>query len=61
MKGAIRRTILAGMMLGCSTPPVVKWDRKNYFYPDMPKNYQLTQFDLPPPASAAASRFNDMA
>jgi aspartyl-tRNA(Asn)/glutamyl-tRNA(Gln) amidotransferase subunit B len=46
-EGAIRRTILAGMMLGCTTPPVVKWDRKNYFYPDMPKNYQLTQFDLP--------------
>lgn len=46
-QGAIERTILAGMMLGCSTPPVVKWDRKNYFYPDMPKNYQLTQFDLP--------------
>ena len=46
-EGAIRRTILAGMMLGCSTPPVVKWDRKNYFYPDMPKNYQTTQFDLP--------------
>jgi aspartyl-tRNA(Asn)/glutamyl-tRNA(Gln) amidotransferase subunit B len=46
-EGAIRRTILAGMMLGCTTPPVVKWDRKNYFYPDMPKNYQLSQFDLP--------------
>ncbi len=46
-QGAIERTILAGMMLGCTTPPVVKWDRKNYFYPDMPKNYQLTQFDLP--------------
>jgi aspartyl-tRNA(Asn)/glutamyl-tRNA(Gln) amidotransferase subunit B len=46
-EGAIRRTILAGMMLGCSTPPVVKWDRKNYFYPDMPKNYQLSQFDQP--------------
>ena len=38
--GAIEGTILAGMMLGCSTPPLVKWDRKNYFYPDMPKNYQ---------------------
>jgi aspartyl-tRNA(Asn)/glutamyl-tRNA(Gln) amidotransferase subunit B len=35
------------MLLNCTTPEVSKWDRKNYFYPDMPKNYQLTQFDLP--------------
>lgn len=45
--GAIERTILTGQLLGCSTPEVVKWDRKNYFYPDMPKNYQISQFDLP--------------
>lgn len=44
---AIERTILTGMMLGCTTPPLCKWDRKNYFYADMPKNYQLTQLDLP--------------
>ncbi|NWK56133.1 Asp-tRNA(Asn)/Glu-tRNA(Gln) amidotransferase subunit GatB [Verrucomicrobiaceae bacterium N1E253] len=44
---AIEQTILAGMMINCKTPEVSKWDRKNYFYPDMPKNYQLTQFDLP--------------
>ncbi len=44
---AIEKTILTGIMLNCTTPPVVKWDRKNYFYPDMPKNYQITQFDLP--------------
>ena len=46
-RGAIEYTVLAGMMLGCQTPPVSKWDRKNYFYPDMPKNYQISQFDLP--------------
>jgi aspartyl-tRNA(Asn)/glutamyl-tRNA(Gln) amidotransferase subunit B len=46
-QGAIERTILAGAMLGCTTPPVVVWDRKNYFYPDMPKNYQTTQLDFP--------------
>lgn len=46
-EAAIEKTILTGMMLGCETPPLVKWDRKNYFYPDMPKNYQITQFDLP--------------
>lgn len=44
---AIERTILAGLLLGCSTPPTVVWDRKNYFYPDMPKDYQITQMDLP--------------
>jgi aspartyl-tRNA(Asn)/glutamyl-tRNA(Gln) amidotransferase subunit B len=44
---AIEKTMVAGLMLGCSTPEISKWDRKNYFYPDMPKNYQLTQFDLP--------------
>ena len=40
-------TALAGLMLGCTVPEVCKFDRKNYFYPDMPKNYQITQFDLP--------------
>ena len=44
---AIERTILAGMMLGCSISPISKWDRKNYFYADMPKNYQTSQLDLP--------------
>lgn len=46
-QAAIEKTILTGMMLGCETPPVVSWDRKNYFYPDMPKNYQLTQMPFP--------------
>jgi aspartyl-tRNA(Asn)/glutamyl-tRNA(Gln) amidotransferase subunit B len=44
---AIRKTILTGLMLEGTIPQWVKWDRKNYFYPDMPKNYQLTQFDEP--------------
>jgi len=46
-KHAIEQTILAGMLLNCTTPEISKWDRKNYFYPDMPKNFQLTQMDLP--------------
>ncbi len=46
-KHAIEQTILAGMLLDCHTPEISKWDRKNYFYPDMPKNFQLTQFDIP--------------
>ncbi|MBP84407.1 MAG: Asp-tRNA(Asn)/Glu-tRNA(Gln) amidotransferase GatCAB subunit B [Verrucomicrobiales bacterium] len=46
-RGAIESTVLTGQLLGCITPEIVKWDRKNYFYPDMPKNYQISQFDLP--------------
>lgn len=44
---AIEQTLLAGLMLGCGSPEISKWDRKNYFYPDMPKNYQTSQMDLP--------------
>ncbi|PYJ08138.1 MAG: Asp-tRNA(Asn)/Glu-tRNA(Gln) amidotransferase subunit GatB [Verrucomicrobia bacterium] len=44
---AVRLTVLTALMLGCDIPPVSKFDRKNYFYPDMPKNYQITQYDLP--------------
>lgn len=44
---AIEKTLLTGLMLDCGSPDISKWDRKNYFYPDMPKNYQTTQMDLP--------------
>ena len=44
---ALKMTALTGLMLGCKIPRVCKFDRKNYFYPDMPKNYQITQFDQP--------------
>jgi len=44
---ALKMTALAGLMLGCEIAPLCKFDRKNYFYPDMPKNYQITQFDRP--------------
>ena len=33
--------------LGAEIAPFTKWDRKNYYYPDLPKNYQISQFDLP--------------
>src|SRR5205085_5624329 len=46
-KEALEMTALTGLMLGCTVPEVCKFDRKNYFYPDMPKNYQITQFDQP--------------
>ncbi len=44
---ALRLTALTGLLLNCSIPAYAKFDRKNYFYPDMPKNYQITQYDKP--------------
>ena len=44
---AIRLTVMSGLMLGCKIAPYSKFDRKSYFYPDMPKNYQITQYDKP--------------
>ncbi len=44
---ALKMSALTGLMLGCTVPDICKFDRKNYFYPDMPKNYQITQFDQP--------------
>ncbi|MFP4070314.1 MAG: Asp-tRNA(Asn)/Glu-tRNA(Gln) amidotransferase subunit GatB, partial [Opitutales bacterium] len=44
---AIESCAKLGLMLGCEIAEVCKWDRKNYFYPDSPKNYQLTQNDRP--------------
>ena len=44
---ALKMTALAGLMLGCDIAPICKFDRKNYFYPDMPKNYQITQMAQP--------------
>jgi aspartyl-tRNA(Asn)/glutamyl-tRNA(Gln) amidotransferase subunit B len=46
-KAALDAIIKAGLMLGCEIAPVCKWDRKNYFYPDSPKNYQISQYDQP--------------
>ncbi len=44
---AVRLTVTAGLMLGCEISRYSKFDRKSYFYPDMPKNYQISQYDLP--------------
>jgi len=44
---ALRLTALTGLLLNSTLPSYAKFDRKNYFYPDMPKNYQITQYDKP--------------
>src|SRR5436853_2402919 len=44
---ALRLTALTGYLLNCSVSRYAKFDRKNYFYPDAPKNYQITQYDKP--------------
>jgi aspartyl-tRNA(Asn)/glutamyl-tRNA(Gln) amidotransferase subunit B len=44
---ALRFTLLTGLMLNCDIAEISKFDRKNYFYPDMPKNYQISQYDMP--------------
>jgi aspartyl-tRNA(Asn)/glutamyl-tRNA(Gln) amidotransferase subunit B len=46
-KSALDAIIKVGLMLGCEIAPVCKWDRKHYFYPDSPKNYQISQYDQP--------------
>lgn len=40
-------SIRTGLALNCSIPTFTKWDRKQYYYPDLPKAYQISQFDLP--------------
>jgi aspartyl-tRNA(Asn)/glutamyl-tRNA(Gln) amidotransferase subunit B len=44
---AVRKTVMAGLVCGCEVTGPSKFDRKNYFYPDMPKNYQISQYDQP--------------
>lgn len=44
---AVKLTVMTGLMIGSRISEYSKFDRKNYFYPDMPKNYQISQYDRP--------------
>ncbi|MHC4505929.1 MAG: Asp-tRNA(Asn)/Glu-tRNA(Gln) amidotransferase subunit GatB [Planctomycetota bacterium] len=44
---AIERAIRASLAVGCEVKPRTKFDRKSYYYPDLPKNYQISQYDEP--------------
>ena len=46
-KRAVEYAIKVGLALGCTVAKHTKWDRKSYYYPDLPKNYQISQYDLP--------------
>jgi len=46
-KQAFEYAVLAAMALNCRIAEFTKWDRKSYYYPDLPKNYQISQYDLP--------------
>lgn len=46
-RAALEKSIKVGLAIGCSIAERTKWDRKSYFYPDLPKNYQISQYELP--------------
>jgi len=44
---AFELALKTGLALNCQIPSMTKWDRKQYYYPDLPKGYQISQYDLP--------------
>jgi aspartyl-tRNA(Asn)/glutamyl-tRNA(Gln) amidotransferase subunit B len=57
---AVELVLAAGAAIEATTPDATRWDRKNYFYPDLPKGYQISQYDLPL-ASAGTLTFDTTA
>jgi aspartyl-tRNA(Asn)/glutamyl-tRNA(Gln) amidotransferase subunit B len=46
-RSAFQLALKTAVALNCQIPAFTKWDRKQYYYPDLPKNYQISQYDLP--------------
>ncbi len=46
-KKAYEYSVMTALALNCTIAEFTKWDRKSYYYPDLPKNYQISQYDLP--------------
>ncbi len=56
-RGAVERAICFGLAVGATIAPVSQFARKNYFYPDLPKGYQISQYELPVVAGGSLSFF----
>lgn len=46
-KEALEKSVLVGLAMNCAIAKRAKWDRKSYWYPDLPKSYQISQYDMP--------------
>jgi aspartyl-tRNA(Asn)/glutamyl-tRNA(Gln) amidotransferase subunit B len=44
---AVELVLATGMAIGATVPETTRWERKNYFYPDLPKGYQISQYEIP--------------
>jgi aspartyl-tRNA(Asn)/glutamyl-tRNA(Gln) amidotransferase subunit B len=52
-RSAVEHVLATGVAIEATIPPTTRWERKNYFYPDLPKGYQISQYEIP---LAAAGR-----